>query len=100
MSSTSLRRKVVVFLLLATVLTAPGAFAAHRQEKPRLAHNAEPAPLALASRTWSFLTSLWNKTGCHIDPNGACVSSPAPLPPPTGKSDIGCNIDPNGRCNS
>jgi hypothetical protein len=96
MFTTSLRRKVVVFLLLISVLTAPGAFAGHRLEKPRPAHNAEPAHLALVSRAWSFLTSLWSKTGCHIDPNGACVNSPAPLPPPTGQSDIGCNIDPNG----
>ena len=97
MSSISLRRKVVVFLLLAAVLTAPGAFAGHRLEKPRPAHNAEPAPLALVSRAWSFLTSLWSKAGCNIDPNGQCVSR-TPLPPPTDQSDIGCNIDPNGRC--
>jgi hypothetical protein len=100
MSSTSLRRKAVVFLLLAAVLTAPGAFAGHRLEKPRPAHNAEPAPMALASRAWSFLTSLWRKAGCNIDPNGACVNGPAPLPPPTDHSDIGCNIDPFGRCGS
>jgi hypothetical protein len=100
MSSTSLRRKVVVLLLLTAVLTAPGAFAGHRLDKPRPAHSAELAPLALVSRAWSFLTSLWSKTGCHIDPNGACVNSPAPLPPPTDQSDIGCNIDPFGRCGS
>ncbi|HVG07426.1 MAG TPA: hypothetical protein VNM67_06955 [Thermoanaerobaculia bacterium] len=100
MSSTSLRRKVVVLLLLISVLTAPGAFAGHRLEKPRPAHHAEPAPLALVSRAWSFLTSLWSKTGCQIDPSGRCASSTAPLPPPTGPSDIGCNIDPNGRCGS
>jgi hypothetical protein len=98
MFTTSLRRKVV-FLLLAAVLTAPGAFAGHRLEKPRSAHNAEPAPLALVSRAWSFLTSLWSKSGCQIDPNGQCVSRPS-LPPPTNQSDAGCNIDPNGRCGS
>jgi hypothetical protein len=98
MFTTSLRRKVVVFLLLISVLTAPGAFAGHRLEKPRPAHNAELAPLALVSRAWSFITSLWSKSGCQIDPDGRCANGPAPLPPPTDHSDIGCNIDPNGRC--
>jgi|SRR5215203_2090458 len=100
MFTTSLRRKVVVFLLLAAVLTAPGAFAGHRLEKPRPAHNAEPAPLALVSHAWSFLTSLWSKSGCQIDPNGRCLTGPAPLPLPTNQSDAGCNIDPNGGCGS
>jgi hypothetical protein len=100
MSSTSLRHKVVVFLLLAVVLTAPGAFAGHRLEKPRPAHNAELAPMALVSRAWSFLTSLWSKTGCQIDPDGRCASSTVPQPLPTDQSDVGCNIDPFGRCGS
>jgi hypothetical protein len=100
MSSTSLRRKVVVFFLLAAVLTAPGAFAGHRLEKPRLAHNAELAPLAVVSRAWSFLRSLWSKSGCQIDPDGRCASSPARLPPPPDHFDTGCHIDPNGSCGS
>ena len=35
--------------------------------------------------------SLWNKTGCNVDPLGRC-GIPQILP------DEGCNVDPNGRC--
>jgi len=98
MSSNSLHRKVVVFLLLAAVLTAPGAFAGHRLEKPRPAHSTELAPLALVSRAWSFLTSLWSKTGCQIDPNGRCLTGLVTEPLPTDHADTGCQIDSFGRC--
>jgi hypothetical protein len=97
MSTPSVRRKVLVLLLLSSVLTAPGAFAGRRLERPRPVNGAELAPLALVSRAWSLLTSLWSKTGCHIDPDGRCVSEPIqPLP----TADAGCNIDPNGGCGS
>jgi hypothetical protein len=97
---TSMRHKVVVLLLLTVVLATPGAFAGHRLERPRPVKIAELAPQALVSRAWSFFTSLWSKTGCHVDSNGGCTSDPAPLPPPMDQSDIGCNIDPFGRCGS
>ena len=98
MSTSSMRRKVLVLLLLSAVLAAPGAFAGHRPQKPRAVNRAEPAPLALVSRAWTLLTSLWSKTGCQIDPSGRCASDPVQQPLPT--ADIGCNIDPNGGCGS
>jgi hypothetical protein len=48
-------------------------------------------PASFLGRAWSFLTALWAKEGCHIDPNGRCRIV-------TPQSDTGCNIDPNGRC--
>jgi len=98
MSTSSMRRKVLALLLLSAVLAAPGAFAGHRLQRPRPVDRAELVPLALVSRAWTLLTSLWSKTGCHIDPNGSCVSDPVQQPLPT--ADIGCNIDPNGGCGS
>jgi len=96
MSTSSMRRKVLVLLLLSAVLAAPGAFAGHRPQKPRAVNRAEPVSLALVSRAWTLLTSLWSKTGCQIDPSGSCVSGPTQQPRPT--TDAGCNIDPNGGC--
>ncbi len=81
MPNASLRRKILVCLLLITVLAVPWAAAADR---------AAPAP-DLFHRVWSFFTSLWSKTGCHIDPDGHC-GIPQILP------DEGCNVDPLGRC--
>lgn len=75
MSSPSLRCKVIV-LLLCALLTASGAFAA-------------PVPLEILSRAWGLITSLWTKTGCHIDPLGRCTPEP---------QKTGCGVDPNGGC--
>ena len=97
MSTSSMRRKVLV-LFLSAVLAAPGAFAGHRPQKPRAVNRAEPVSLALVSRAWTLLTSLWSKTGCQIDPSGSCVSDLQPLP--TDQADTGCQIDPFGRCGS
>ncbi|HKI03232.1 MAG TPA: hypothetical protein VKK31_14740 [Thermoanaerobaculia bacterium] len=96
MSTSSLRRKVLVLLLLASVLAAPGAFAGPR----RPVKSPEPVPRALVSRAWSFLASLWSKTGCNIDPDGRCIGDAGKLPLPQDHADTGCQIDPNGRCGS
>jgi hypothetical protein len=80
MPNVSLRRKVVLCFLLATVLTAPWASAAGRTA---------PAP-DLFHQILSFVASLWGDTGCHIDPSGRCATLP--------KTDEGCHIDPFGRC--
>jgi hypothetical protein len=109
MPNASLRRKIFVCLLLLTVLAVPWASAAGR---------AAPAP-DLFHRAWSFFVSLWNKTGCHIDPNGLCGipkilpdegcdidpfgrcgKSQAAPPAPLVLPDTGCNVDPNGHCGS
>ncbi|HWM92757.1 MAG TPA: hypothetical protein VN493_18480 [Thermoanaerobaculia bacterium] len=93
MPYTSFHRKVVVFLLLA-ILAVPWASAAGPRTDESRAEKAATLPLEPLSRLWSFLTSIWSETGCHIDPNGRC----APEPRPTSWADEGCHIDPNGRC--
>jgi len=81
MPNASLRRKIFVCLLLSIVLAVPWASAAGR---------VAPAP-DLFHRAWSFFMSLWNKSGCNVDPSGHC-GLPQILP------DEGCNVDPFGRC--
>lgn len=89
MSSRPFSRKVVVLVLFA-ILALPWVSAAGpRQEEVR------PAA-SFFERVWSFLTSLWSESGCHIDPNGVC----APEPRPTNDIDEGCRIDPNGGCSA
>lgn len=59
------------------------------------------SPLRLAGSTphhvldylGSFLSSLWLKGGCTIDPDGRC----APSAPAQGTGG-GCTVDPLGRC--
>jgi hypothetical protein len=92
MSRSSFRRTTLVLLLL-TLLTTPLASAAVRQAQPRAA---TPAPVELLSRAWSLLASLWGEEGCHIDPDGRCVTNPVQVAPPQVHE--GCHIDPNGRC--
>jgi len=89
MSRSPFRRTTLVLLLL-SLLTAPLASAAVRQAQPKAA---TPAPIELLSRAWSLLASLWGETGCHIDPDGRCVTSPVHV-----HTDTGCDVDPNGRC--
>jgi len=69
-------RKVAVLLLLAAFLAAPWASAGPRTERSRPART----ETALLSHAWTFLESLWNKTGCHIDPSGGCVPAPPAAP--------------------
>lgn len=93
MASASFRHKTVLLLLVA-VLAAPWASAA-AQSGP--AATSAPASLDLFSTSWRFLTHLWSKEGCRIDPNGRCLPQSAqPRPVPR----TGCHIDPNGTCHS
>ena len=94
MAGTPLRRKIVL-LLLATVLTASGAWAA---EPLRSAPGADPVALDLAGRLWRWLTGLWNEAGCELDPDGRCITPPNGGPGSTSQADAGCELDPNGRC--
>jgi hypothetical protein len=86
-----MRRKTVLFFLLAALLTAPWASAAPRHKGGR---PARVSPDVL-SQAWRFLTEIWTKIGCNIDPDGRCVTTAAPLP-----TKEGCHIDPNGSCGS
>jgi hypothetical protein len=87
MPSRPFSRKVVVLVLFA-ILALPLASAAEPRQ--------EASVSSLFERLWSFLTSAWSESGCHIDPNGNC----APEPLPTDDIDEGCRIDPDGRCSA
>jgi hypothetical protein len=99
----SLRRVVVLLsalsLLLALTLSSVWAASPPAQSK-RLAEIAQPAPASLLSRAWSLLTALWGEEGCGIDPDGRCVTAPAPTHAVPALTDTGCGIDPDGRCHS
>lgn len=97
MPISSLRRKTVL-LLLAALLAFPWASTASpRFESPRRAEAVASELLDLLARGWGFLTGVWDKAGCNIDPFGRCIPA---APPSTTQTDTGCNIDPNGRCGS
>jgi len=44
------------------------------------------------SQLWGFLSGLWAKNGCRIDPSGHCI------PETSASGDNGCRLDPNGTC--
>ena len=46
-----------------------------------------PSPGNFLTRVWEAVVSLWSKTGCGADPNGAA-----------SQAGTGCGMDPNGRC--
>ena len=98
MTSSSLRRKVVLLLLLSTLAFTPWAAAGPRRESPRARKAAASLVFDLVSRAWSRLTGNHAKEGCNIDPNGGCTTGASPTPPPA--TETGCNIDPDGRCRS
>ncbi|HSS51509.1 MAG TPA: hypothetical protein VLX28_21405 [Thermoanaerobaculia bacterium] len=93
MASAAFRRKTVLLLLVA-VLAAPWASAAAQSGPAAISAS---APLDLFSYAWRFLTHLWSKEGCRIDPDGRCTpQSTQALPVP--RTGSGCHIDPNGAC--
>lgn len=88
------RSLAILFIFVSLLATPLAAQAASREGSSGLA-NAAPASKRLFLRTWEFLAHRWTKEGCHIDPNGRCVSAPVRV-----SRDEGCNIDPDGRCRS
>jgi hypothetical protein len=113
-----MRRKTVLVVLVVLLLTTPWASAAPRQGRGGPVTAFGILIPDVLSQAWSFLTGGWSKEGCHIDPNGRCVTTAAPLPtkegchidpdggqcitsaPPMSSADTGCHIDPNGSCGS
>jgi hypothetical protein len=90
----SIRRKVVLLLVLFAILATPWASAAGRQgASVQPVQVVEPATVELFSSIWSFVRRVSSKEGCHIDPWGRCTPK---NPPPQTKEC--CHIDPNGRC--
>lgn len=79
--------KAVLLLVLSLLLAAPIQAAGSRP--------ADPAAKGIFTQVWDFLTGVWGRIGCDIDPDGRCV----PRPSPATDLDSGCDIDPSGRCN-
>jgi hypothetical protein len=94
MTTPSLRRNALL-LLCAAVLAAPWPAAASPR-KPRVAPAASPSSFDFVSRSWAFLQSFWSEEGCRLDPDGRCLTGPAPR----AHTDTGCRLDPNGRCST
>lgn len=91
--------KAVALLLLLIVLPwTAAAEPPHRiagASKPYHGSSSVAAPL---NSLWKWLTSLWDKNGCMIDPDGRCISGAAPAQPTS--TDNRCGLDPGGRCKS
>lgn len=105
--SRPIHRLVLVFVL-GLVLLAP--WAASAQPRSAGVHfvttRSLSAPADLLAQAWAFVSRLWDKEGCGIDPSGGeagCGIDPdgrnsttQPTPPTQGEA--GCGIDPNGLC--
>lgn len=89
-----MRRKTVLIVLAALLLTAPWASAAPRHGTAGPVTAFGIGIPDVLDQAWSFLKGLWSKEGCHIDPNGRCITSSTPA----SSADSGCHIDPNGQC--
>ncbi len=94
MLTAPLRRKTLLLLLAAVLLTPWPSAASPRSISPRPPHALESDVPELFSRVWSLLRNAGSKEGCHLDPDGRCNASQAQ--PPSAKE--GCKLDPNGRC--
>lgn len=81
--------RAVLLLVLTLIVAAPIQAAGPAGNPP-----AESAAKSILTQVWDFLTGVWARSGCDIDPNGRCV----PPPSPTIEIDSGCDIDPSGRC--
>jgi len=90
MSRIPLARSVVVLLLILSVAAPLAAAPIHRSDPVRFEAT---APLV---RLWSWLSQVWAKNGCGLDPSGRCLPEAAPAPRPGANN--GCGIDPSGRC--
>jgi hypothetical protein len=91
-------RPVVLLIALGLCLGGPAATASENRAP---ASRGNRAPLILLEHLQGFLTSVWAKTGCPIDPWGRCSQGSqqqerttlgqAPVP-----ADEGCRLDPLG----
>ena len=84
--------KAVLLLALTLLVAAPIQASDIR---PFAGLPTDPSARGILAQVWDFLTGVWARGGCDIDPDGRCV----PRPSPTADLDYGCDIDPSGRCN-
>lgn len=87
-------QRIVLALFLAVVLAAPAAMEAQSFPRAKAREAGFVAALAseLHAQWWSFLSGLWEKNGCVIDPYGGCAKAS------TDKADERCGIDPHDSC--
>jgi len=90
-------RKVAILLLLAAFLASGASATGSWLEHPGQ-ETAEVSPRVLLNHALAYFTRLWNKSACHLDPNGQCIAAPIPVPNWGNQADTGCIIDPDGRC--
>jgi hypothetical protein len=87
--------RTFALLVVSVALTTPLCEAASRGRASR------PAPASTHLGIWTWVTSLWAKNGCSIDPGGLCATNPTShslAPVPSGSSlEEGCSLDPGGR---
>jgi len=87
--------RMFAVLLVSLALTTPLCEAASRGRASR------PSPASTHLGIWAWVTSVWAKNGCSLDPGGLCAtnSTSQPLAPvPSGSSlEEGCALDPGGR---
>jgi hypothetical protein len=94
MLNVPIRRKILLLFLLVALVTTPWASAAGpKPESPRAVQAFED--VSLLGNFWSILRSVWEKVGCHLDPDGRCVNESTQTPLQT---EAGCGIDPWGHC--
>ncbi len=88
--------RMFAVLMVSLALTTPLCEAASRSRSSRTSP-ASPHLLGV----WAWVTNVWVKNGCSIDPGGLCATIPTSqpfAPVPSGSSlEEGCSIDPGGR---
>lgn len=87
--------RLSLIVALGLILLAPCVAAAQpRSQGLAITIPTLSGPADLLAQAWAFISQLWEKGGCGIDPNGGeggCGIDP------DGR-DGGCLIDPNGVC--
>ena len=86
--------------------------AASQAPRGKATREDRPVTVRVLDRLVSFVSVLWQKEGCGIDPLGRCVASTANVKegcgidpwggcaPSEPTADAGCTIDPLGGCGS
>lgn len=101
----SLSRRLLI-VALGLVLMVPSAAIAGPARVLPAAEDSFLSPDDILAQAWAFVSRLWEKAGCVIDPDGrkaSCVIDPngSPDDPLTSQpldGEAGCRIDPDGRC--
>jgi hypothetical protein len=87
----------LAFVLISSLAMAAPHHAANPPKAPAVSATAE----MLFSHLWGWITGVWTKEGCGIDPSGQCKpGSGTTVAPPGDSVDAGCIIDPGGSCSA